>query len=135
MVHAITLNRKHCKIGYQVSLNTPSFTFVCSLCICTEAATRGVLQKQVFLEISQNSQENTCTRASFFSCSILTCGEQFSLNILTFPVQIRASVFFLALCCLCLCSRGCFLVYHYLMKRCKICLRFSLLQVLTIWNS
>ena len=31
----------------------------------TEAATRGVLQKKVFLEISQNSQENTCARVSF----------------------------------------------------------------------
>ena len=31
----------------------------------TEAATTGVLYKKVFLEISQNSQENTCTRASF----------------------------------------------------------------------
>ena len=31
----------------------------------TEAATRGVLEKKVFLEISQNSQENTCARVSF----------------------------------------------------------------------
>ena len=30
-----------------------------------EAATRGVLWKKVFLEISQNSQENTCARVSF----------------------------------------------------------------------
>ena len=30
-----------------------------------EAATRGVPQKKVFLEISQNSQENTCVRVSF----------------------------------------------------------------------
>ena len=30
-----------------------------------EAATRGVLCKEVFLEISQNSKENTCARASF----------------------------------------------------------------------
>ena len=29
-----------------------------------EAATRGVLWKKVFLEISQNSQENTCARVS-----------------------------------------------------------------------
>ena len=28
-------------------------------------ATRGVLYKKVFLEISQNSQENTCARISF----------------------------------------------------------------------
>ena len=31
----------------------------------TGAATRGVLQKNVFLEISQNSQENTSARDSF----------------------------------------------------------------------
>ena len=31
----------------------------------TEAATGGVLCKKVFLKISQNSQENTCARASF----------------------------------------------------------------------
>ena len=31
----------------------------------SETATRGVLCKKVFLEISQNSQENTCARASF----------------------------------------------------------------------
>ena len=43
-----------------------------------EAATVGVLWKKVFLEISQNSQENTCARDSFlikvsgtgFSCEI-----------------------------------------------------------------
>ena len=31
----------------------------------TKAATRGVLYKKVFLEISQNSQENTCARVPF----------------------------------------------------------------------
>ena len=31
----------------------------------TEAATRRVLCKKVFLEISQNSQENTCARVLF----------------------------------------------------------------------
>ena len=35
------------------------------LLLLTEAATRGVLCKKVFLEISQNSQENTCARVSF----------------------------------------------------------------------
>ena len=30
-----------------------------------EAVARGVLLKKVFLEISQNSQENTCARVSF----------------------------------------------------------------------
>ena len=33
--------------------------------VFTEAATRGVLFKKAFLEISQNSQENTCSRVSF----------------------------------------------------------------------
>ena len=31
----------------------------------TEEATRGVLQERVFLEIPQNSQENTCARVYF----------------------------------------------------------------------
>ena len=31
----------------------------------SEAATRGVLLKKLFLEISKNSQENTCARVSF----------------------------------------------------------------------
>ena len=31
-----------------------------------EAATGGILEKSVFLEISLNSQEKTCARASFF---------------------------------------------------------------------
>ena len=31
----------------------------------TEAATEGVLQEKVFLEISQNSQENTYVGVSF----------------------------------------------------------------------
>ena len=30
----------------------------------TEAGTRGVLKKNVYLQISQNSQENTCARVS-----------------------------------------------------------------------
>ena len=30
-----------------------------------EAATEGVLCKKVFLEISKNSQENTCVKDSF----------------------------------------------------------------------
>ena len=36
----------------------------CKIGLYLEAATRGVLGKKVFLEISQNSQENTCARAS-----------------------------------------------------------------------
>ena len=33
--------------------------------VVSEAATTGALCKKVFLEISQNSQENTCARDSF----------------------------------------------------------------------
>ena len=33
--------------------------------IISEAAIRGVLWKKVFLEISLNSQENTCVKVSF----------------------------------------------------------------------
>ena len=33
--------------------------------VLIEAATEGVLQEKIFLEISQNSQENTCARVSF----------------------------------------------------------------------
>ena len=35
------------------------------LIIITEEATRSVLWNKVFLEISQNSQQNTCATASF----------------------------------------------------------------------
>ena len=35
--------------------------------LLTEAATRGVLWKKGFLEISQYSQENTCAKSLFFS--------------------------------------------------------------------
>ena len=33
----------------------------------TEPATGGVLEKKVVLEISQNSQETTCAKVSFFN--------------------------------------------------------------------
>ena len=33
--------------------------------VATKAATGGVLQKKVFLKISQNSLENTCAKVSF----------------------------------------------------------------------
>ena len=47
--------------------------------IVSEAANQGVLCKKVLLEISQNSQENTCARVSFkketltqvFSCEFV----------------------------------------------------------------
>ena len=40
-------------------------TQICLQTVLSEAATGGVLWKKVFLEISQNSQENTCVRVSF----------------------------------------------------------------------
>ena len=42
-----------------------SLEYCMGLTLIPEAATRGVLWKKVFLKISRNSQENTCTRASF----------------------------------------------------------------------
>ena len=44
-----------------------------------EAATRGVLWKKVFLEISQNSQESACARASFL-VKLRVAGLQLSLK-------------------------------------------------------
>ena len=35
------------------------------LIVVSETATGGVLKKNVVLEVSQNSQENTCARKSF----------------------------------------------------------------------
>ena len=40
-------------------------TVLKNFAIFAEAATRRVLWKKVFFEISQNSQENTCARVSF----------------------------------------------------------------------
>ena len=37
----------------------------------TEAATGSVLWKMVFLEISQNSQENTCQSLIFKACNFI----------------------------------------------------------------
>ena len=36
-------------------------------CPCFKSSPGGVLQGKVFLKISQNSQENTCCKVSFFS--------------------------------------------------------------------
>ena len=41
------------------------FSFKIGLTEQSETATGGVLYEKVFIEISQNSQENTCTRVSF----------------------------------------------------------------------
>ena len=42
------------------------FKFQSDLNIPQEAVAKRCSAKKVFLEISQNSQENTCARASFF---------------------------------------------------------------------
>ena len=39
-------------------------TFLSTPFLQKEAATRGVLEEKVFLEISQNSQENTCAKVA-----------------------------------------------------------------------
>ena len=39
--------------------------FFFAILMLPEAASRSVLQKKLFLKISQNSQENICARASF----------------------------------------------------------------------
>ena len=48
---------------------TPKVSFEPRFCMIiingSEAATGDVLQENAFLEISQNSQENTCARVSF----------------------------------------------------------------------
>ena len=47
-----------CQVG-RIFISLIYFAF------CLEAATRGVLRKKAFLEISEKSQENTCARVSF----------------------------------------------------------------------
>ena len=49
------------KVNSFLSLSQMQFIYIPEV----EAATRGVLWKKVFLEISQNSQENTGARVSF----------------------------------------------------------------------
>ena len=46
-------------------LNHIKQSYFTAKCLILEAATGSVLWEKVFIEISQNSQENTCTRASF----------------------------------------------------------------------
>ena len=50
--------------NFQDTLQTRKRSFIGGFSVL-EAATRGVLQKKVFLEISQNLQENTCAKVSF----------------------------------------------------------------------
>ena len=61
-------------ITYPISGNFPKKIFS-AIFTAPEAATRGVLCKKVFLEISRNSQENTCVRVSFL---IKTLAQVFS---------------------------------------------------------
>ena len=56
-----------CKFGMRLSQYVTKWPKV------AEAATRGVLKK-VFLEISQNSQENTCARVPFLIKTQSTSG-------------------------------------------------------------
>ena len=58
--------------GKKIKNNQPQTKFngSCKKKECShlpETATRGVLCKMVFLETSQNSQENTCARVSLFN--------------------------------------------------------------------
>ena len=47
----------------------------------TEVATRGALQKKVFLKISQNSQENTCARVRFLIMAATLLKKDFSTGV------------------------------------------------------
>ena len=55
----------NCFSNIVANLNVPD----CHNCEDTEAVTRCILCKKVFLEISQNSQENICVRVSFLKKS------------------------------------------------------------------
>ena len=60
-----------CKTGAETTSNASfqfhwgKFSWIKILIKFLEPTTRGVLQKRMFLEILQNSQENTCARVSF----------------------------------------------------------------------
>ena len=58
----IILYKKHMKNKY---FNYSEYALQRLYIQTIETATRGVLWKKLFLEISQNSQENTCTRVFF----------------------------------------------------------------------
>ena len=59
------MKRKYNKWNDRHKLFRFNRTFLRAFIIKAEAATRGLLQEKVFLEISQNSQKNTCARVSF----------------------------------------------------------------------
>ena len=54
-------------------ITDPAYSgLLCIWIIQTEAATRSALWKKMFLEISQNSEENTCARISFLkACNFI----------------------------------------------------------------
>ena len=54
------------------SYHTEEKTFIEASCTNTEAATGGVLQEKMFLEISQNSQENIYARTFIFTEQVWT---------------------------------------------------------------
>ena len=56
----MTGGRRNLSSGFQII-----DTFILIDLLLSEAAAQRCSVKQVFLEISQNSQENTCARASF----------------------------------------------------------------------
>ena len=56
----LRMNVKSCKNKKEINWSVTE-----TMHLYTEAATRGVLCKKVFSEISQNSQENSCARVSF----------------------------------------------------------------------
>ena len=57
----------------------------------SEAATRGVLLKKVFLEISQNSQENTCARVSFLHINVMLYIERHNCHSKELSVQTESA--------------------------------------------
>ena len=63
-----------CEIKMSIWCVIINFEQISHLVVLSEAATRGVLWKKVFLEISKNSQENTCARVSFLIKSVLKKG-------------------------------------------------------------
>ena len=72
MLDLFSTSQKNClKITSEKTINNEKNAFFrsshqrwCSVRKCVSVS-RGVLLEKVFLEISQNSQENTCTRVSF----------------------------------------------------------------------
>ena len=63
-----------------------------------EAATRGALEEKMFLEISQNSKENTCVRVSFLiklnecflrGSYVNLCSESYDQNSLIGPCTLH----------------------------------------------